>query len=71
MLIELLFLLGGVLIGVFLTTLFLVKETIGTLKVDNSDPDSPPFLFLEIDSGKSYRLKKDKHITLRVDLSQK
>lgn len=69
--VELLFFLGGVLIGVFLTTLFLVKEPIGTLRVDRSDPDSPPYLFLEIDSGKGYKLQKDKHVTLRVDLSQK
>ncbi len=69
--IEILFLLGGVLIGVFLTALLLVKEPIGTLRVDSSDPDSPPFLFLEIDSGKGYKLQKDKRVTLIVDLSQK
>lgn len=64
---EFLILLGGVLIGVAVTTLLLVKDPIGTLKVNNSDPDSPPYLFLEIDSGKAYKLQKDKHITLRVD----
>lgn len=67
---ELLCLVGGVIIGVFLTTLLLVKNPIGTLKVDNSDPDSTPYLFLEIDNGKAYKLQKDKHVTLRVDLSQ-
>lgn len=68
---ELLCLVGGAIIGVFLTTLLLVKNPIGTLKVDSSDPDSTPYLFLEIDNGKGYKLQKDKHITLRVDLSQK
>lgn len=68
---ELLILLGGILIGVALTTALLVKEPMGTLRVDYSDPDSPPYLFLEIDNGKSYKLQKDKHVTLRVDLSQK
>lgn len=66
-----LFLLAGMLIGVAVTTLLLVKDTIGTLRVNDSDPDSQPYLFLEIDSGKAYKLQKDKHITLRVDLSQK
>lgn len=68
---ELLILLGGILIGVALTTALLVKEPLGTLRVDYSDPDSPPYLFLEIDNGKLYKLQKDKRITLRVDLSQK
>lgn len=69
--VELLILLGGMLIGVAITMLLLVKDPIGTLKVDNSDPDSAPYLFLEIDSGKAYKLRKDKHIMLRVDLSRK
>lgn len=69
--IEVLCFLGGALIGIFATTFLLVKDPIGTLKVNNSDPDSPPYLFLEIDSGKAYKLQKDKSVTLRVDLSQK
>lgn len=66
-----LFLLAGMLIGVAVTTLLLVKDTIGTLRVNDSDPDSQPYLFLEIDNGKAYKLQKDKLITLRVELSQK
>lgn len=69
--VELLILLGGILIGAALTTALLVKEPMGTLRVDNSDPDSSPYLFLEIDNGKAYKLQKDKRIVLRVDLSQK
>ena len=68
---ELLFLLVGMLIGAVVATTLLVKKPIGTLKVDSSDPDSAPYLFLEIDSGKAYKLRKDKHVMLRVDLSQK
>lgn len=69
--VELLILLGGILIGAALTKALLVKESLGTLRVDNSDPDSSPYLFLEIDNGKAYHLQKDKQVTLRVDLSQK
>lgn len=68
---ELLFLLVGMLIGAVVAMKLLVKKPIGTLKVDSSDPDSAPYLFLEIDNGKAYKLRKDKHVMLRVDLSQK
>lgn len=68
---EIICLVGGVIIGIFLAILFLRKEPIGTLKVDNSDPDSSPYLFLEIDHGKAYMIERSKRITLRIDLSQK
>ena len=54
--------------------IYVIKHTqpkvIGTLKVNYEDPDSPPYLFLEIDSGKAYVIEKDKYVTLRVDLTQ-
>lgn len=68
---EILFFAGGIVIGIILTRIMLNKEIVGTIKVDSSDPDSPPFLFLEIDRGKGELLQKREFITLRVDLSQK
>ena len=68
---EILFLLGGAILGAFITRLIGRKNTIGTLKVDNSDPDSGPYLFLEIDCGKAHLIETSQTITLRVDLSQK
>lgn len=68
---EILFLVGGVIIGIFLTILILRKEPIGTLRVDYSDPDSGPYLFLEIPQKNSHLIAQKKTITFKVDLSQK
>lgn len=68
---EILFLVGGVIIGIFLTILILRKEPIGTLRVDYSDPDSGPYLFLEIPQKNSHLITQKKTVTFKVDLSQK
>lgn len=68
---EVIFFVVGTIVGIIVTSMFFRKEPIGTIRVDNSDPDSPPYLFLELDNGKGYRLQKDKFIMLKVDLSQK
>lgn len=69
---EILLFLGGVIAGGFIMWWKLARQKpIGTLRVDNSDPDSQPYLFLEIDRGKAHILQKDKVVSLRVDLSQK
>lgn len=68
---EILFFAGGIIAGIILMRVLFNKEIVGTIKVDSSDPDSPPFLFLEIDRGKGELLQKRELITLRVDLSQK
>lgn len=68
---EILFLVGGVIIGIFLTILILRKEPIGTLRVDYSDPDSGPYLFLEIPQKNSHLITQKKTVTFKVDLTQK
>lgn len=68
---EILFLVGGVIIGIFLTILILRKEPIGTLRVDYSDPDSGPYLFLEIPQKNTHLITQKKTVTFKVDLSQK
>lgn len=68
---EILFLVGGVVTGFFLTILVLRKEPIGTLKVDYSDPDSGPYLFLEMPQRNAHLIEKKKVVTFKVDLSQK
>ena len=69
--VEILFLVGGVIIGIFLTILILRKEPIGTLRVDYSDPDSGPYLFLEIPQRNSHLITQKKTVTFKVDLTQK
>lgn len=68
---EILFLVGGVIIGIFLTILILRKEPIGTLRVDYSDPDSGPYLFLEIPQKNSHLITQKKTVTFKVNLTQK
>ena len=63
----------SMLIGAFVAVVvcggFTLKDKpIGSLRVDTSDSDSEPLLFLEIDSGQADRLYKQKIVTLRVNL---
>lgn len=63
----------SMLIGAFVAVVvccgFTSKDKpIGSLRVDTSDPDSEPLLFLEIDSGQADRLYKQQIVTLRVNL---
>lgn len=67
---EILFLIGGILIGVILTLLASRKEPIGTLRVDYSDPDSGPYLFLELPQKNTHLIEKKKIVSFKVDLSQ-
>lgn len=67
---DFLFLIIGILVGIFLTAIVSRKEPIGTLRVNNSEDDTQPYLFLEIDKGKAHLIECRKRITLRVDMSQ-
>ena len=44
------------------------EETIGTLRLDRSDPDEPPYLFLELDRGGMETIHRKKTVQLRVNL---
>lgn len=57
----------GVLVGVVCTTIMTHVKSVGSLRVDNSDPDDGPYLFLELpkDIGDIYRKK---YVTLKVNL---
>lgn len=68
---EFLFLLGGVLIGSLITWLIVRQKPIGTLRCDYSDPDSGPYLFLELSSSRRHLIEKKKIVSFKVDLSQK
>ena len=63
---ELAMLVLGVIIGVVITWLFIRKpETIGTLRVDQSIPDEPPYLFLELKTNVGSFMAK-KYVTCEV-----
>lgn len=46
---EVLFVLLGVIIGMLGMIIYLALVSVGTLRVDHSDPTEPPYLFLELD----------------------
>lgn len=61
----------GIIIGVIITSMTSRKEPIGTLRVDYSDPDSGPYLFLEIPQKNTHLIEKRKMVSFKVNLTQK
>lgn len=52
---ELVLLIGGIMIGsgitLFVTRMQAVRSKVGTLRIDRSDPDDQPYMFLELNKG--------------------
>ena len=44
------------------------RKTVGSLRVDQSDPDSGPYLFLEVSQGGMEKIRKQKYVTMKVNL---
>lgn len=64
---ELIIIFGiGVLIGCALTVIICRMRSVGSLRMDTSDPDDGPYLFLELskDVGVVYQRK---YVTLKVN----
>ena len=57
----------GILVGIVCTTVSTRTKSVGSLRVDTSDPDDGPYLFLELskDIGDIYRKK---YVTFKVSL---
>ena len=57
----------GVLIGIIIAVVSSRKNAVGDLRIDHSDPDDNPYLFLELEPGSDPNaIAKKKYITLRV-----
>ena len=54
--------------GIFFGRYMFRKETLGSLRVDQSDPDSGPYLFLEIPRDSLNKLYKKKYVVLKVKI---
>lgn len=65
---PLIWLLVGILIGLFVSRFIFKDKPIGSLRVDESDPDSGPYLFLELDPGGLNDIYKKKSVELRVKI---
>ena len=61
-------LLIGVMVGVLLSRFIFKEKPVGSLRVDESDPDSGPYLFLELDPGGANEIHKKQRVSLRVEI---
>lgn len=58
----------GFLIGLLMSRFIFKDKPVGSLRVDQSDPDSGPYLFLELDRDGADAIYKKRYVRLRVDL---
>lgn len=65
---PLIWLLVGILIGLLASRFIFKDKSIGSLRVDQSDPDSEPYLFLELDPGGMNDIYKKQSVCLRVKI---
>ena len=65
---PLIWLLAGILIGLLVSKFVFNDKPIGSLRVDKSDPDSEPYLFLELDAGGMSDIYKKQSVRLRVKI---
>lgn len=62
----------GILIGCLLTRYLLYRNnTVGSLKLEDNNPDSSPYMFLEIYQGKSHLLNSNRYVVVKIEYSQK
>lgn len=64
---TIIFLAIGIVVGCILSRL-IPKKIVGTLRVDHSDPDSGPYLFLELNHGGMETIRKKKYVLFEVNL---
>lgn len=57
----------GILIGCIFTTIMFRTRSIGSLRIDTSDPDDGPYLFLEMSKDINEVCKK-KYISLKINI---
>lgn len=58
----------GILAGMFMSRFIFKEKSVGSLRVDQSDPDSGPYLFLELNRDTADAIYNKHYIRLRVDL---
>ena len=61
-------LLIGIVAGVLLSRFIFREKPVGSLRVDESDPDSGPYLFLELDPNNADAIYKQRYVRLQVEL---
>ncbi len=59
----------GHVIGCFIGSAHKKEESIGTIKVDNSDPVDGPILFIELEKDGLQKLYAKEYVMMKVDLN--
>lgn len=57
----------GILIGCVFTVIIFRVMAVGTLRIDTSDPNDDPYLFLELSKDVN-AIRQKKYITLKVNI---
>ena len=63
---EVIMFIVGVLVGCILTKVVLRIFAVGSLRLDQSDPESSPYLFLELNKDNADDIAKKKFVVLNV-----
>lgn len=58
----------GILVGIFMSRFIFKEKSVGSLRVDQSDSDSGPYLFLELNRDGAEAIYKKSYVRLQVDL---
>lgn len=58
----------GIVIGILFGTLSVRRNIVGLLRVDQSDPDSGPYLFLELSHKGADVIYKKRYVVLKVNI---
>lgn len=58
----------GIVMGIVLHMIISRIKPVGTIRVDHSDPDSGPYLFLELRHGGMETMRKKKYVLFKVNL---
>ncbi len=58
----------GIIIGIVFGRQVFRRDVIGSLRVDQSDPDSGPYLFLELSHIGANAIYKKKYVVLKVNI---
>lgn len=56
----------GIIIGILVSIIYSIFKVSGTLRVDTSDPDDQPYLFLEL-LDNPMKVKKKKYVIFKVN----
>ncbi len=56
----------GFALGYAVAKVIMKEEPVGYLRVDTSDPDDGPYMFLELHEDPAYVMKR-KHVTLEIN----